>query len=554
MMRCSRLCSGILLLAACGRSELAARNGATDGPASEARAGSGGAASPGGAPHTTGASGGRAGVDSGGGEGGIAGSAAGPPSIQLDDFEDHQVLQRALNGRSRRVEIRGTVAGSSIDSVQVQVIRFEDDAADVVRWVGLAVDAEGRYSRTLEVPEGGWYRTVVRGLDRRGAEVARARGIHRWGVGINILSIGQSNMVGYGGRVYTAASARAGLYSNDRAWKHLADPYDSGGSSSDVDFDFGAGASLVPALVNALAEYFPHLPIGIVPAAKGSSSLVCAGSEPCWGARNGTDPADVSTLYGSSVTKARRAGGVELIVMHQGETDATQGTSRGEYTDALRRLARDYRADLGGELPLFLCQLGRSTSDVSVKNRTDVTLQSIRAAQVDADDPPTVYLAATAIDLDVDETDHYVKPTLDELGRRIAGAIAHHARAPGAPYAYRGPTLVAAAYADESRRIIDVGLRHRGGSDFEPAENIRGFVVLDDGAPVPQLSASRHDAATIRITLEAPVVGVASVRYLHGKLPFATLANTVHDNSRLVLPLEPTTDDLGLLPTAPPSP
>jgi hypothetical protein len=201
-----------------------------------------------------------------------------------------------------------------------------------------------------------------------------------------------------------------------------------------------------------------------------------------------------------------------------------------------------------------MCQLGRSTTDVAVKNRTDATMQAIRAAQSDADDPPRVYLAATAIDLEVDETDHYVKPTLDELGRRIAGAIARHEGAPGAPSAHRGPSIVAATFADESRSIIDVGLRHRGGSDFEPAENISGFVVLDDGTPVPPLSASRRDAATIRITLEAPVVGVASVRYLYGKLPLPTLANTVHDNSRLALPLEPTTDDVVLFSDPPPSP
>ena len=34
---------------------------------------------------------------------------------------------------------------------------------------------------------------------------------------------------------------------------------------------------------------------------------------------------------------------------------------------------------------------------------------------------------------------------------------------------------------------------------------------------------------------------------LPGKLPFQSLSNTVHDDSRLALPLEPTTSDL-LLP------
>jgi hypothetical protein len=194
-----------------------------------------------------------------------------------------------------------------------------------------------------------------------------------------------------------------------------------------------------------------------------------------------------------------------------------------------------------------MCQLGRSTTDISVKNRTDASMQAIRVAQHDADDPPNNYLAATAIDLDVDGTDHYVKTTLDELGRRIAATIAYHYQAAGAPPAYRGPEIASVSYADASRSVIDVHLTHRGGSDFTPAADINGFVVLDDGASVALTSVVRADAATIRISLETAVAGTGSVRYLHGKLPFQTLSNTVHDDSSLALPLEPTTSDL-LLP------
>jgi hypothetical protein len=236
-------------------------------------------------------------------------------------------------------------------------------------------------------------------------------------------------------------------------------------------------------------------------------------------------------------------GGVELIVMHQGETDATNSTPSETYGSELALLAQNYRADLG-DVPLFMCQLGRSTTDISAKNRTDTSMQAIRVAQQGADDPPRIYLAATAIDLDVDTTDHYVMTTLNELGRRIGGAIAYHYQAPDAPPAYRGPEIASAAYADASRTVIDVQLNHRGGNDFAPAADINGFVVLDDGAPVQTASVARKSAATIRITLETAIAGAGSVRYLYGKLPFETLSNTVHDDSPLALPLEPTTSDL----------
>jgi hypothetical protein len=471
------------------------------------------------------------------------GARAPTSSIQLNDFGDYQVVQRVLGGSQQRVQLGGTFTGSSIASVQAQVVSFKADTAVIVPWTELLTTSDGDYSGTFEVPQGGWYRIIVRGLDPRGDEVARAAGAHRWGVGMNILCIGQSNMVGYGGNSYTTAVELAGLYGNDRTWKHLADPYDRGGTSGEADFDSGSGASLVPSLVNALSESFPGLPIGVIPAAKGSSPLACAGSDPCWGRRNAHDPADPSTLYGNSLAKARRVGGVELIVMHQGETDATNSTPRATYGSELALLAQNYRADLG-DVPLFMCQLGRSTTDISAKHRTDTSMQAIRVAQHDADDPPRVYLAATAIDLGVDGTDHYVKPTLDELGRRIAATIAYHYRAAGAPPAYRGPEIASVSYADASRTIIDAHLKHRGGRDFAPVTGINGFVVLDDTASVPLASVVRLDATTIRITLTTAIQGAATVRYLYGKLPLQTLSNAVHDDSPLALPLEPSTRDL----------
>jgi hypothetical protein len=229
--------------------------------------------------------------------------------------------------------------------------------------------------------------------------------------------------------------------------------------------------------------------------------------------------------------------------MHQGETDATNSTPGATYASELALLAQNYRADLG-DVPLFMCQLGRSTTDISAKHRTDTSMHAIRVAQHDADDPPRVYLAATAIDLAVDGTDHYVKPTLDELGRRIAATIAYHYQAAGAPPAYRGPEIASVSYADGSRTVIDAHLKHRGGHDFAPVTGINGFVVLDGSAPVPLASVVRSDATTIRITLTTAIEGAATVRYLSGKLPLQTLSNAVHDDSSLALPLEPTTFDL----------
>jgi hypothetical protein len=466
--------------------------------------------------------------------------------MTLVDFGDHQVIQRVLGGNSQTVTLRGTYTGTTIIGVEAEVVSF-DAAAPVVAWKALESVSGGTYSGTLIVPQGGWYRLIVRGLDLGNVEIARAMGANPFGVGMNILCVGQSNMSGYGGNVYTAAVDRAGLFSNDHQWKHLADPFDRGGSMTDVDYDAGTSASMAPSLVNTLAGFFPGLPIGVVPAARGSSPLDCAVGAPfCWAYRNTGTPADKSNLYGNSVAKAREAGGVEVIVMHQGETDATNMIPGPAYKNDLAALAASYRYDLG-DVPLFMCQLGRSTTPINQKNRTDETIQPIRVAQHDSDKPPSVYLAATAIDVDVDDTDHYTRGGYDQLGPRIAAAIAYHYHAVGAPTAYRGPEIASVSYSGTTKKTIEVHLRHRGGTDFSPASGINGFAVLDGAAPVAVSSVTRKDAATIVIELGAPITGTGAVRYLYGKMPLGTLTNAVHDNSAYALPLEPTTTDL-LLP------
>ena len=122
------------------------------------------------------------------------------------------------------------------------------------------------FNGTIVVPQGGWYRIAVSGRDASDAEVCQATGAHRWGVGINVLCIGQSNMVGNGGirSGYTPVTTDlAGLYSNSNAWKKLSDPYDSGGLSTDVDYDSWWGASMIPAFANSLANAFPLIPMGV---------------------------------------------------------------------------------------------------------------------------------------------------------------------------------------------------------------------------------------------------------------------------------------------------
>ena len=489
--------------------------------------------------------GGGPGVGGGTAMGGGPGTGGTSATIHVNDFASYQVIQRAIGGTNQQVSVSGTCTGSAVSGVQAQVVDFGTGSNVIVSWTTIATAVSGgTFAGSLTVPQGGWYKVAVRAVTSNNVELARDTGTRRWGVGINILCIGQSNMVGNGSiSNYTSVSGDLeALYSNDNVWKHLSDPYDGGGLPSEVDYDSWVGASMVPALANALAAQFPTIPIGIVPAARGSSPL--HGTDPLsWVNRNPANHADTTNLYGNSIANARAAGGVELIVMHQGETDATNMTSQAAYQADLQSLLGFYREDLYPSIPLFICQIGRSTTAIGDKNRTDATMQPIRSAQLRSDDGANIYLAATAIDVDVDDTDHYLKSAHDTLGVRVANAITHHY---GAANYYRGPAISSAAYADGGKSSIDVHLQHRGGTDFTPTTAINGFQVLDGAMPVTLGAVVRKDASTINISLPSPIAGIATVRYLYGKLPFNTLTGAVHDNTDLQLPLEPTAQDIVL--------
>ena len=465
-------------------------------------------------------------------------------TVTVNDFGDHQVLQRSIGGTSATVSVGGAYVGSEVDHIQARVVKFTDGST-VVDWQTIASGLSGgTYGGTIVVPQGGWYRIAVSGRDASGTEVCQAIGAHRWGVGINVLCIGQSNMVGNGGirsGYTTVTTDLAGLYSNSNGWKKLSDPYDSGGVSSEVDYDSWYGASMIPSFANSLANAFPTIPIGIVPAAKGGTPLHGT-ADTCWIRRDPANHANPSNLYGNSIANARAVGGVELIIMHQGETDATNNASEAQYESDFDTLIARYRQDLYSTIPLFFCQLGRSFTDTVSKHRTDTTMQRIRNAQHDLDDPAgKVYLSALCIDLPVaTNDDHYTKPGHDTIGGRLGNAVNfYYGVQTGNPPYYRGPEITSASFADSNRKIIDVTIAHRGGNDFTPSTGITGFQVTNDGDTMTISSAVRQNASTIRLTLSKAITGSAAVRYLVGKHP--NVAGAVHDNTPLHLPLEPTT-------------
>lgn len=462
--------------------------------------------------------------------------------IQLDnEFGDHQVVQRTIGTTEGIVNISGTFAQSDVNRIEAKVVDFTT-GDEIATWEKISIEpASSHFSGPITVPQGYWYRLVVRALNKNNIEVARTTGANPWGMGINILCIGQSNMCGNGAifTYHNLNSDMAGLYSNNKVWKKFADPYDGGGQTTDIDYDSWIGVSMIPYFLNSLAQTFPGVPIGIVPAARGSSPLhIPQNQNLCWLYRDEANHFNSANLYGNSIAKANTVGGVELIIMHQGETDAQNVVPTDQYIADLKTFVSHYREDLYPSIPLFFCQLARSFTSIAEKNRTDENMQAIRAAQLRSDDPNNkIFMAATCIDVSVrPNDDHYYQDAYDTIGLRIGNAIAYYF---GKSDYYRGPEIASAALSGD-RTYIDISISHRGGNDLTPVSGITGFDVLNSSnATLTISSVVKVDSAKLRINLSvAAPAGPISIRYLYGKSP--TITGVVHDNSTLQLPLEPT--------------
>lgn len=473
------------------------------------------------------------------------GKAEEDSTITLKSPASYQVIQRDPDTKQAVVSLNGTTQQAAA-TLEAKVVKASGGET-VVDWTTLARDlaSGGSWSGKLTVPQGGWYRLEIRTLDAAGKVVDTLNSTNKWGVGINILCIGQSNMVGQAPeKPRTVANDLVANYTRSGSWTHLVDPYD------------GAGGSMTPALGNALVEAL-GIPVGFVPAADSGSGLHAPNpyTKPPHAATRYwmyyTTAEDTSTLYGKAVTRAKAAGGVELAVWNQGETDGAISVPKETYESDMKTLLSRLRKDLGNEaLPLFLCQIGTHNPNIS----TDDAYSAVRSAQRDLDDGKNFYLAATEMEFARKDTAHYRKDGMDTIGRRVANSILYSL---GESKYYRGPSISRASWVDDEHTAIDVTISHRGGSDITPASDIVGFIVLDGEKKAEITSAVRRNATTIRLTLAVAVEGEAKVRYLYGLNPFVEEYDTtttvsdmpqnveiVKDNTPLALPLENTTEDI----------
>jgi len=175
---------------------------------------------------------------------------------------------------------------------------------------------------------------------------------------------GQSNMSGMGNlpRWETKTNPKIYVFGNDYHWKLAKEPVDDSTNQVDkVSEDTSAGYSPALSFANTLLAKYPDMVIGLIPCAKGGSSI----HE--W-QRNLND----NTLYGSCLKRVRAAsvmGNVAGILFFQGEIDTVDPKedpkrtfSANQWANKFTVLVRDWRRDLNlPKLPMFFAQIGSNT-------------------------------------------------------------------------------------------------------------------------------------------------------------------------------------------------
>lgn len=216
-------------------------------------------------------------------------------------------------------------------------------------WADIDVSSDGTFSGSLVAGQGqGTLEVRIKDATAVSASVAYV------GVGEVILCIGQSNMSGRGTTNQALATTYAGTlkascYTNAYAWAELSDPYDSAAGALDTVASDPTAAGSYAVLLAGLLMTRLGVPVALIPGALGGTAITR------WAVP--VDHRNRSTLYGSAVNRALSAGGVGLIVWHQGENDATAGTASATYAAALEAISDALHADLGVRLTACKIQL-----------------------------------------------------------------------------------------------------------------------------------------------------------------------------------------------------
>ncbi|HEY9651696.1 MAG TPA: sialate O-acetylesterase, partial [Coleofasciculaceae cyanobacterium] len=214
----------------------------------------------------------------------------------------------------------------------------------------------------------------------------------------------------------TTINPRIYVFGNDYRWKLAREPVDDSSNQVDkVSEDTPAGYSPALSFATTVLKQNPDRVIGLIPCAKGGSSI----HE--W-QRNLSE----NTLYGSCLKRVRAAslmGNVAGFLFFQGEIDTVDPKeqpdrtfSPNQWAEKFTILVRDWRSDLNWpELPVVFAQIGSNTEPNRFKNWAVVQEQQ-RKVQL----PFSTMI--TTNDLPLRDYAHFTTESYQIIGQRFANA------------------------------------------------------------------------------------------------------------------------------------
>jgi carbohydrate esterase-like sialic acid-specific acetylesterase len=271
------------------------------------------------------------------------------------------------------------------------------------------------------------YRQMRSPLDAPPASVASARiparvvipKEHLGSLHIFLLA-GQSNMSGRGALPEARSTAAPGVcvFGGDYRWHEGREPVDfAEGQVDEVSADPGAGFGPSIAFAEALRGIRPDLVIGLVPCARGGSTI-----------HEWQRDLDEGTLYGSCLKRARAAEGAGRIagaLFFQGEADAGHEHDSGgrplspdRWAAAFEAMVKGLRGDLGtSDLPVVFAELGKAP-----RTNQFPGWERVKAEQRRVHLPHAARI--TTDDLALADPLHFTTESYRVIGQRFATAMA----------------------------------------------------------------------------------------------------------------------------------
>ena len=323
-------------------------------------------------------------------------------------LNDFQIIQRNSDGYASftwegKLEVPLADANHH---VVVRVVR-EDDNLCIIHWTQCNISSDMlSWSIELTIPEGGLYRFEASIQQGDNLWIDKIKCIYHVGVGDIYVTVGQSNMTGYGrDAAYDPPCLGVHMYRNRGEWSIATHPLADGLGSIYGYQENGTGTSPALSFARRLHDRL-GVPIGIIPTAVGGTPL----SE--W------NPAEKGGCYREMEKRLLKIGDFKGFIWLQGCGDCNENEAP-TYFERFSNMVSLWN-DRFGAHPVLTVQLNRwmGNSDLRNDRYWGMVREAQRRAALEIDG---VYVVA-AIDLPVTDGIHNSSGANVIIGERLANA------------------------------------------------------------------------------------------------------------------------------------